>query len=273
MDRTKYKSFVHPAYCRGRLVHGSNTSCPDTNLADKIISNTCSDRFNLFNMPTLADPPRPPNTKSPTVTLQQLRHAVPGKAQKEMEKARQAIQSNHADEAIGHLEKAVLIDPEFVGARNDLAVMYMRTNKVDPAIEQLNAAIKLDPNFTPLFVNLAIGHVLHENFSAAEQAARGAMDLDRVGTVPRYLLVVSLIYQKTFSDEALRLARRVSDQYPLAHLFAGRVLLSKSDFEGARSEINAYLSGGSQMTDFTTVATSWLGYIASHERQAISAIP
>ena len=44
---------------------------------------------------------------------------------------------------MGHLENAIRIDPEFVWARNDLAVVHLRMGDPHPAIEQLNEAIKL----------------------------------------------------------------------------------------------------------------------------------
>lgn len=253
-----------------RSCAAQSSPCYDICIAPGIIGNP--DWVNPFNAPRVTDTGQP-NGNSRTVTMQQLRHKVPAKAQKEMDKALHELEKDHGDEAIAHLQDAVLIDPEFVAARNDLAAVYLRANNPEPAIEQLNSAIELDPNFPTLFVNLAIGYELLAEFGPAERAAREAMELDRVGNLPRYLLLIAIVYQKSYTEEALRLATRVRDQYPLAHLFGARILLSMSNFEGAEKEIHEYLSGTVQIPAFTTVATSWLQYIAGQDRQAVASIP
>jgi len=88
-----------------------------------------------------------PRTASPaTVTLQELQHIVPSKAWKEMEKAEAARLRNRTDDAIRHYGQAISLDPEFVAARNNLAVVYLIIRRPDAAVAQLEAAIKADPN-------------------------------------------------------------------------------------------------------------------------------
>jgi tetratricopeptide (TPR) repeat protein len=233
----------------------------------------CSDPRDPFNLPAVSDQSRRPEAKALTVTIHQLRHVTPKKALKEKENAEKAFGQHRTEEAIGHLENAVRIDPEFVWARNDLAALHLRMNDPYPAIEQLNEAIKFDPHFPLLFINLAIGYIETGDLSDAERAAREAADLDRVKTLPRYLLATTLYYQKKFTEEALQCAKETSDDYPAAHLFAARILIERNNFEPARIEIRAYLSGNRQSPEFATTANSWLDFMARHEQKPSAVAP
>ncbi len=174
---------------------------------------------------------------------------------------------------MSHLESAIQIDPEFVWARNDLAALHLRKDDPYPAIEQLNEAIKLDPHFPLLFINLAIGYVEIESFDDAERAAREAASLDRTKTLPRYLLAISLYFQKKFTEEALQCATETSGFYPAAHLFAARIFIDRNNFEPARAEIRAYFSSSQQAPEFVVTAKSWLDFMASHEQKSAAVTP
>jgi Flp pilus assembly protein TadD len=53
-------------------------------------------------------------------------------------------------EAIAHLEEAVRLQPDFPGARSNLAAAYAATGRVDAAIGQLEIAARLDPASTAI---------------------------------------------------------------------------------------------------------------------------
>jgi tetratricopeptide (TPR) repeat protein len=239
--------------------------CPGESRS-RINTNACSDPFNVFDIPKVTEQPHPSDPHSPTVTIQQLRHVPPKSAQKDMEKATKAFREGRTEEAVGHLESAIRIDPEFVLARNELALIEFRMDKPYAAIEQLNEATKVDPQLPLLFVNLAIGYMKTGNFVDAEGAARTAAGLDRTRLLTRYLLATSLYYQKKFTEEALQCAMQTRDEYPEAHLFAARIFMDRKNFEGARTEIQAYFNGNWQVPEFTITANNWLAFIAKHEQ-------
>ena len=192
-----------------------------------------------------------------TITLQELRHAVPREAQAEMEKAYKAALKHQAEQELEHLKKAVLIDPEYVAARNNLGVCLM---PIEPAsaIAQLEEAIKVNPHKGLLYNNLAIAYVLIHNLEAAERAARIAMEMDRTTNRARGLLGLVLYQEHKYTAEASTLLERASDEYSTAHVFAAQVLLKRGDLQKARIHIQAYLSSGemeyredvSEMLDF-----------------------
>ena len=261
--------------------------CPGSPPGVNVVKSACTDPLNPFNLPEAparsehqsidlsASPelPQHHDVDSQTITFQQLRHVIPKKAIKEKESADKALDENQKEEAIGHLKAAIRIDPGFVRARNDLAVVYVWMGNPDPAIEQLNEAIKLDPHLPRLYMNLGIGYIVAGKFDDAERAARVAVDLDRAGTLPRFVLGSALYYQAKFTEETLQCAERTRDQHPVAHLFAARIFLERREFEHARGEIQAYLSGNQPSPAFVTVANSWLDYIATHEQKAAAVFP
>ena len=126
-------------------------------------------------------------------TVQQLQHAVPRKAQKEMLRAEKARLAGRNEEAIGLYKATVSIDPDYVAARNNLALLYISKDEVRQGLEQLQEAVKIDPHNSLLFRNLSIGFALSRQLLDAERAARQAIDLNRSDLMVRMILgVVSI---------------------------------------------------------------------------------
>ena len=177
-----------------------------------------------------------------------------------MEKADKASAKDLNDEAVQHLNKAIVIDPEYVGARNNLAVLYFKMGKAELAIAQLEEAPRLDPHNATLFTNLSVGLLKINKLDAAERGARTAIDPDRTGaTQARMLLGLALIRQGKFTAEALDCFSRSREEYPLARLLAAGVLIAQGKPEKAKPEIRMYLS--SPKPDCRAAANRWLAPI------------
>jgi len=180
---------------------------------------------------------------SPTITFQELQHVVPRRAREEMEKAYRAkLKHNPADE-IDHLRKAVLIDPEYIAARNNLGVCLLAIEPAS-AIVQLEEGIRINPHKGALFNNLAVGYTLIHDLWAAELAARKSIELDRTANSSRALLGAILYDQQRYSAETLALLERGCKEYPVSHIYAASVLMKRQEFQKARVHIQAYLSSG-----------------------------
>lgn len=212
-----------------------------------------------------------PAAPSPTVTMQELRHKVPPRARKKMEKAEKARLANRLDDAIDLYKQTIAIDPEYVAARNNLATLYLRGADTNLGLEQLQEAITVSPHNAMLFRNLAIGYELARQIADAERAARMAVDLDRTGAEPRLLLGLILLEEHKFTDEALRCFERTALQYPLSHLLGGRVLIGQGEMERGKSEIQAYLASGDQ--DNRQIALKWLASLDDKEQELALASP
>jgi tetratricopeptide (TPR) repeat protein len=246
----------------------SNYCLDESRRGSKRISEACSDPSGLLEFAEAPAQPRYPDANASMVSVQQLRHVVPKKAQDEAVKGHEAFSRHRIQEAIGHLKTAVRIDPEFVVARNDLAVLDLRRDDPYPAIEQLNEAIKFDPHYPPLFINLAICYVATAHFDDAERAARIAAGLDPTRALTRYLIAASLYFQKKYTEEALKYATQTSDEHPAAHLYAAHIYILRKNFELAKNEIHAYLSGDRVDPEFQATANGWLDFMASQEQKS-----
>jgi len=208
------------------------------------------------------------NAGSNVVTLQEIQHVVPSKAWKEMEKAEAARLKNRTDDAISHYLQAIALDPEFVAARNNLAVVYFTTGIGDPGISQLEAAIKTDPHRPTVFTNLALGYTLIHQYEPAERAARVAVSLDRADARPRLILGIALVAQQKSTAEALQNFEEAGGTYQEAHLFAARVLMTEGQLKRAKSEIQIYLSSAEQ--ENRAVAMHWFDLIVQTEQKSVA---
>jgi len=192
------------------------------------------------------------------VTLHELQHQVPRAARVEMAKGCEDMLKHRRDQAIQHLTKAVRIDPEYVQARNNLAVSLIREDP-EAAIAQLKSAIDIDPHMAFLYYNLAITYLSLKRLEDAERAARFSVGLDRTNTRMRTLLGIVLALEQKYTVEALADLEPGRQQYPVAGMLAARVLIDHDQLGKARLYVNEYLSSSDQA--FRQEAENWLHYI------------
>ena len=89
---------------------------------------------------------------SGTVSVREL--SIPGKARKEYSRAQKALNKRDIESAIGHLEKAVEIAPNFVSAWNNLGTIAYQTARYADAERYFRTALRYEPGaYTPV-VNL-----------------------------------------------------------------------------------------------------------------------
>ena len=191
------------------------------------------------------EPPRTIGNRLPaseTVTLHELSHRVPGRAVKEYERALKANNEGEKENAIAYFHKAIAADPKFVAAINNLGVTYLEMNRVDVAIEQFTKAIAVDPHAARPHVNLAIAYLRQSLFADAEQAARRAVDLDRVGRYGRLVLGVSSIMKGNFTAEAERSLTQAAQEYTVAKVWLAIGLIARGDIANARDHLRTYVA-------------------------------
>jgi tetratricopeptide (TPR) repeat protein len=179
----------------------------------------------------------------PAVTFQELQHRVPKEARAEMEKADRAKLKHQREQAIEHLKKAILIDPEYIAARNNLGV-WLLPIEPESAIFQWEEAIKVNPRKGLLYHNLAIAYFVIHNLEGTERAARMALDLDRTANRVRAVLGLVLYEEHKYTEETCALLARASDEYAMTHVFAAQVLMVLGQMQEARTHVQAYLSSG-----------------------------
>jgi tetratricopeptide (TPR) repeat protein len=66
------------------------------------------------------------------------------------------MESGRVGEAIGHLEQALQLQPDYAEAHNDLGIALMRSGRMPEAIEHLEHALRTKPDFVEAQCNLGI---------------------------------------------------------------------------------------------------------------------
>jgi len=161
---------------------------------------------------------------------------------KEYERALKANNEGEKENAIAYFHKAIAADPKFLVAINNLGVTYLEMNRVDVAIEQFTKAIAVDPHAARPHVNLAIAYLRQGLFADAEQAARRAVDLDRVGRYGRLVLGVSSIMKGNFTAEAERSLTQAAQEYTVAKVWLAIGLIVRGDIANARDHLRTYVA-------------------------------
>jgi Flp pilus assembly protein TadD len=179
-----------------------------------------------------------------TVTLHQLTHKIPKKAVKEYEHSIKAQSQGDRDAAIEHLNKAVVIDPQFWEALNNLGVNLVSAKRVGLGIEQLRKAITVDPHAPVAYANLSLAFFQEHKFGDAEQAARQNAAIDPLATTGPLVLGTSLILEHKFTLEAEESLRRATKWFPQARIPLAVVLANRGKLDSAREELHLYLASG-----------------------------
>jgi len=102
----------------------------------------------------------PPHSKpvapAKVVDLAEFDVKVPPEAKQAYEEAMRQFKERQGDEAVGSLERAISIYPDYFRALNDLGVMYMKINRLDDATRVFERATKIAPRVYHPRLNLGI---------------------------------------------------------------------------------------------------------------------
>ncbi len=152
----------------------------------------------------------PATTEPRKVTLSQLQHHVPARAERELAREVHTFEAGDIQGSIAHLRKALEIDPDYMEAHNNLGARYMALNRFEDAAAEFRRAIKLDPAADKAFANLAGALLLLGRDTEAEAAARRAVALDATGFQGHYALGRILAAEGRNGDEAARELERAA---------------------------------------------------------------
>lgn len=179
-----------------------------------------------------------------TVSAAELSRNVPTSAKKKYERASKLIRKGEIREAIKQLEQAISIAPDYLMARNDLGVQYLKVKRLDDAAEQFTAAIEKNPKYFSPRLNLGLVLVEQARHSEAIGQFRQAISLDDSQPAPHLWLGISLFVMNE-TDEAERelLKARLLGGTPfaIARFYIAQVRFARDEREEALRELAAYL--------------------------------
>jgi tetratricopeptide (TPR) repeat protein len=148
-----------------------------------------------------------------SISVFRLQHKVPKKALQAYAKAREHVVAQRREAAIGELEKALRLDPQFFEAANNVGVLYLQAGQLEKSFTAFQRAATIDPGDSLAESNLAYVLLHMQRFPEAEEAARASVRAD--GTSPRghFFLALSLLEQRKGHKEAILHLTKVKDTF------------------------------------------------------------
>jgi Flp pilus assembly protein TadD len=178
---------------------------------------------------------------SPSISVNDLR--VPGKAQRELEKASKQIEQKNFTKALRTVQQALETYPEYASAYNNLGVIYARLGDRDREREALEKAISLNDHLAPAYANLGRMSINSGDFPAAEAALKKASACDPLDGITLLLLAYSQFMQKNMDAaiETSRQAHALKSTHAFVHQIAARAFEQKRDATNAISELQLFI--------------------------------
>lgn len=151
--------------------------------------------------------------------------AIPSRAQKEFNRASDAIAHQDWPQAVQHLQRAIEIYPSFAMGYNNLGVVYGHMNDLQKERESFQRAIDLDSRFAPGYVNLAKLALREQDVAQAEALLEDANRADSNNEEIMTLLAQAQLLNKHF-DAAILTAHEVHarphEKFAIIHYIAAR---------------------------------------------------
>jgi len=190
----------------------------------------------------LPDLPDANRSAGDVVSLQQLRHKVPGPARKAFDKGEQAISKGDLPQARGLFEEAVSIDPEFADAYNELGGVDVGLKHLPQAAEEFQKAIDLVPQHPMALPNLSIVLAKMQRLHEAGQVARRALQIAPADGRLHYILGASLLAENGPMEEIIAEFERASATVRAAHVVVADLLAKQGRSQEAIRHLETYLS-------------------------------
>ncbi|MBD0372836.1 MAG: tetratricopeptide repeat protein [Pyrinomonadaceae bacterium] len=186
-------------------------------------------------------PERAINLSMPTPMVIDAR--VPSEAQDEFEKARGALALKDNKTALSHLERAVILYPDFYEAQFLLGTTYTTERKLKEAEAALNRAVELKPESAAAFFALGDVYRREKRFPEAETALEKGLKLEE-NSWQGYFTQARLYWDMgdiKRAAPAIGHTLQLKPDFAEAHLLAGNILLKLNAPERALIEYEEYL--------------------------------
>lgn len=175
-----------------------------------------------------------------TVSVNELR--ISPKVMHELEQSLKAYKSGDLRGSATHLEKVLVIDPQYYPAHNVLGTLYVRLHEYEKALGEFQKTTSAEPRSAQEQHNLSATLCLLKRYPESESTARAALQIDPMRPTTRYVLANALIGEGHVTDEVVELLKQSSAEVPNARLVLAHALISRGKKDEAAAELHAYLS-------------------------------
>jgi hypothetical protein len=171
-----------------------------------------------FAGPIVVNLPRQQAQRPPSgpVSIAQLEHPPSPKAVAEAASAQRYFEAGDYGRAAAGLEKALRISPDFLEARNNLAVVYIRLGDYQRAVDEIGRASAIAKPGPVQLCNLAFAELQLKRYDQAVEAARSSLRLDSGYAQAHFVLGVLLARRPATLREALPHLERAAQTLPSA---------------------------------------------------------
>jgi Flp pilus assembly protein TadD len=170
---------------------------------------------------------------------------IPALAKKEYEKGVTMSNEGKIQQAIERFKQAITIYPQYLLARNDLGVQYLKIRRLSEAAEQFEAAIEINPKAFNPQLNLGITRVEQKQYSAAKDLLRLASSIDSASPAAHLYLGIASVETDEVEEAARELSAALSIggiEFSVAHFYLAHVHMKKGERDEAVRELEAYLA-------------------------------
>lgn len=182
--------------------------------------------------------------ESALVSIAELSHKVPRKALKEAREADKALKQKDFPSLISHLEKVVEIDPEFIAARRNLSLAYLKTFQFGKALDSFQELATLDPHSPLPYSGLSVTYYDLHRLAESEASARRALEINSSYELGHFLLGTTLAAENKDHQLALRHLAQAIKRFPGAYVTSAGILARLGHREEAKTQLQAYLDSG-----------------------------
>lgn len=177
-----------------------------------------------------------------TVSLKQL--SVPDKARKEYGKAIEALEERKPDEAIEHLQKALVLAPHFSEASNRLGTISYMSKDYDQAETYFREALKHAPDSYPPLVNLGAALLSQGELEEALDVNRRAVQMRPQDPLARSQLGQTYwsLGRSNPAIRELKLAKELdSGHFSYPQLVLAEIYFQSNEHDAAAVELEEFL--------------------------------
>jgi len=191
-------------------------------------------------------PKKSANSTAPRTSVSAVDLKIPGNAFKEFKRGTQAMAKGDWEEARKRLERAIELYPDYVGAYNNLGVVFMNSGEAEKGRAAFEKAVAIDSSYAPGYVNLARIASSGGKYPEVEEYLKKALRLDSGNGEALFMLAEAELMNRHY-DDAIRDARAVPSLSPHdnaeSHYICAMALQATGRIAEAREEYKTFLAG------------------------------